>query len=92
MIVEQYKKEIAAQQAQSAALQSQAESQRLQASSQERQAVAQEEAARQQRMQMILNYMRATRIQAPPLPNLQIRQPVTSNCTISGNQATCTSN
>ena len=90
-IVQQYKKEIAAAQAQAAAQQSQAESQRLQAASQESQAAAQAEALRQQRMQMILNYTRANRIQLPPPPNLQIRQPVTSNCVINGNQANCTS-
>jgi hypothetical protein len=91
VIIQQYKKDIAERQTQTAALKSQAESQRLQAASQESQAADQAQALRQQRVQMMFNYMRANPIQAPTVPNLQIRQPITSNCTMIGNQASCTS-
>lgn len=90
--VQQYKKELAEQQARTAAAQAQARDRAFQASIQEQQAEAQQEAQRQQRAQMILNYLRANRVQIAPPPNLQIRQPVTSNCVLNGNQANCTSN
>ena len=45
----------------------------------QRRAAAQDEALRQQRTQMMMNFLRANRVQpTPPPPNLQIRQPVTS--------------
>lgn len=95
-IVQAYKKEIEAQQVKAAELQSQAAAQRAQAANQKRQAVAQEEAQqeaqRQQRTQMMVNYLRANRVQLAPQPNLQIRRPVTSICVINGNQANCTTN
>jgi hypothetical protein len=91
-IVQQYKKELAEQQARTAAARAQAQDRALQASIQEQQAEAQQEAQRQQRTQMILNYLRANRVQIAPPPPLQIRQPVTSNCVLNGNQANCTTN
>jgi hypothetical protein len=67
----------------------QAESQRVQAANQERQAVAQEEALRQQRNQMILNYLQANKVQIVPPPQMQYRQPVITNCTQNGSQTNC---
>ena len=89
IIVQAYKKELEAQQVKAAQLQSLAESQRAQAANQELEAVAEEEALRQQQAQMMLNHLRANRVQ--PTPPLPIRQPITSNCVLTGNQATCIS-
>jgi hypothetical protein len=93
IIVQAYKKEMEAQRAQTAALQAQAQNRALQASIQQQQASAEQDAQRQRRNQMILNYLQANRpYQLPAPPNLQIRQSTTSNCFITGNQASCTSN
>jgi hypothetical protein len=92
-IVQAYKKEIEAQQVKAAEL----AAQRAQAANQERQAAAQaaaqeeaqQEAQRQQRTQMILNYLRANRVQIAPPPQLQVPQGTTTNCTTVGGQTNC---
>ncbi len=95
IIVQQYKKELDDHQAKAAALQAQAQDRALQASIQDRQAAAEEQAQRQRRSQMILNYLHATMrpYQPPPsLPILQGPRSTTSNCYMSGNQVSCTTN
>jgi hypothetical protein len=89
--VQQYKKDLEAQRAQTVALGAQAQDRALQASIQEREAAAQEQAQRQQRMQMMFNYLQANRVQIAPPPALQIRPSVTTNCIANGNQVNCNS-
>jgi septal ring factor EnvC (AmiA/AmiB activator) len=89
--VAQYKKELAAQQAQTAALQAQTADVRDRIDERNSEMAAREEDQRRQRAQMMMNFLQANRVQLQMPQYTPPRQSVFTNCSTYGNQTSCTS-
>jgi uncharacterized protein YeaO (DUF488 family) len=90
--VQQYKKELAAQQAQAAAAQAQVADARSRIEERNDAMAARAEDERRQRAQMIFNFLQANRVQVPAPYFPPPTRPVITNCTRNGNQTNCFSN